>query len=73
MTQIKPPPKKSGRFTFRHSFTTYLLQFGRDIRNLQELLDHSDMKTIEIIPMYSTKVVLLCVARWIFSGGVRHF
>ncbi len=41
-------PKKVGCHTFRHSFATHLLQNAYDIRTVQELLGHKDVKTTMI-------------------------
>jgi integron integrase len=40
--------KKAGCHTFRHSFATHMLENGVNIRVLQSLMGHADVKTTEI-------------------------
>jgi site-specific recombinase XerD len=48
--------KPVGPHTMRHSFATQLLHSGYDIRTVQELLGHRDVKTTEIY--YAQSVIM---------------
>ena len=47
-SQFAAISKRVGTHTLRHSFATHMLEHGINMRTLQELTRHADLKTIEI-------------------------
>ncbi len=46
--QLSAIPKRVNAYTFRHSFASHLLLANYDIRTIQELLGHDDVRTTRI-------------------------
>ncbi len=45
---VPEPPRRVTAHVLRHSYATHMILRGVDIRSIQQLLGHSDVRTTEI-------------------------
>jgi integrase len=62
--------KKASCHTFRHSFSTHLLEDGYDSRMVKDLLGYKDVRTTMVYAHVLNRGGAASAARWIPSDGV---